>query len=135
MIFEGGCYCGRVRYQAEGEPRLRAQCHCRPCQYFSGGAPNLFMLMAPKGFRYVSGAPKSFTRSDLDEPVTREFCGDCGTHLTTRRPGLPFVILKIGTLDDPSLYGGPQMAINTSDMQPFHIIPEGVPAFEREPSR
>ena len=135
MIFEGGCYCGRVRYQAEGEPRLRAQCHCRPCQYFSGGAPNLFMLMAPKGFRYVSGAPKSFTRSDLDEPVTREFCGDCGTHLTTRRPGLPFVILKIGTLDDPSLYGGPQMAINTSDMQPFHIIPEGVPAFEREPAR
>ena len=36
MIFEGGCYCGRVRYKAEGEPRLRAQCHCRPCQYFSG---------------------------------------------------------------------------------------------------
>jgi hypothetical protein len=24
-----------------------------------------------------------FTRSDLDRPVTREFCETCGTHLTT----------------------------------------------------
>ena len=133
MTFEGGCYCGQVRYAAEGGPVLRAQCHCRQCQYFSGGAPNLFMLMPPKGFRYVSGAPKAFARSDLEQAVTREFCEHCGAHLTTRRPGLPFVILKVGTLDDPSLFGGPQIAINTSDMQPFHIIPEGLPAFEREP--
>jgi hypothetical protein len=128
MRFEGGCYCGKLRYLAEGEPRLRAQCHCRPCQYISGGGPNLFMLMPPEGFRYVSGAPKSFKREDLEAPVTREFCEACGTHIATLRPGLPFVILKIGSLDDPSLYGGAQMAINTADKQPFHIIPEGVPA-------
>ena len=135
MTFEGGCYCRQVRYVAEGEPRLKAQCHCRECQYISGGAPNMFMLMPPGGFRYVSGTPKTFTRSDLERPVTREFCGNCGTHLTTRRPGLPFVILKVGTLDDPSLYGAPQMAIYTVDMQPFQMIPEGVPAFERQPPR
>ena len=82
MTFEGGCYCGQVRFVAEGEPRLRAQCHCRECQYISGGAPNMFMLMPPEGFRYVSGTPKTFTRSDLDQPVTREFCANCGTHLT-----------------------------------------------------
>jgi hypothetical protein len=93
------------------------------------------MLMPPKGFRYVSGAPKTFTRSDLDQPVTREFCENCGTHLATRRPDLPLVILKVGTLDDPSLYGAPQMAIHTLDKQPFHMIPEGVPTFERVPPR
>jgi hypothetical protein len=92
MTFEGGCYCGQVRYMAEGKPRLKAQCHCRECQYISGGAPNMFMLMAPERFRYVSGTPKTFTRSDLDQPVTREFCENCGTHLTTRRPDLPLVI-------------------------------------------
>jgi len=91
------------------------------------------MLMPPKGFRYVTGAPKTFTRSDLDQPVTREFCGNCGTHLTTRRLDLGFVILKVGTLDHPSLYGGPKMAMHTLDKQPFHTIPEGLPAFEREP--
>ena len=28
MPLEGGCYCGAVQYVAEGEPVLRAQCHC-----------------------------------------------------------------------------------------------------------
>src|SRR5262249_33749938 len=105
MTFEGGCYCGKIRYGAQGEPRLKAQCHCRECQYISGGAPNMFMLMPPDGFRYVSGAPKTFARSDLEQPVTREFCETCGTHIVTRRPGLNFVVLKVGTLDDPSLFG------------------------------
>ena len=44
MTFEGGCYCGQVRYLAEGKPGLKAQCHCRECQYISGGAPNMFLL-------------------------------------------------------------------------------------------
>jgi hypothetical protein len=90
-----------------------AQCHCRACQYASGGAPNMFMLMPPQGFRYTNGEPRKFARSDLENPVRREFCGECGTHLTTHRPGLPFIVLKIGTLDSPVLFGGPQMAIYT----------------------
>ncbi len=135
MKVEGGCYCGKVRYVAEGEPILKAQCHCRECQYISGGAPNMFMLMPPAGFRYVRGEPKQFSRSDLDNPVTREFCADCGTHLTTRRPGLPAVILKVGTLDDPSVFGSVQMAIFAVDKQPFHLVAEGVPVFERLPPR
>ena len=36
---------------------------------------------------------------------------------------MPLVILKVGTLDDPNLFGGPQMAINTLDKQSFHVIP------------
>jgi hypothetical protein len=51
------------------------------------------------------------------------------------RPGLPAAILKIGTLDDPGLYGSSQMAIFTIDGQPFHHIPEGMPSFERLPKR
>jgi hypothetical protein len=31
MKLEGGCYCGAMRYLAEGEPRMKAQCHCREC--------------------------------------------------------------------------------------------------------
>src|SRR2546421_4027431 len=113
MKLEGGCYCGALRYVAEGEPTLKAQCHCRECQYISGGSPNMFMLMPPDGFRYTKGAPKQFTRSDLERAVTREFCAECGTHILTRRPGLNAVVLKAGTLDNPGLFGSPQMAIYT----------------------
>jgi hypothetical protein len=135
MKFEGGCYCGGLRYAAEGEPVMRAQCHCRECQYYTGGAPHMFMLMPPNGFSYAKGTPRQFTRGDLENAVTREFCAECGTHIATRRPGLPFVILKAGTLDDPGLFGKPQMAIFTVDMQPFHEIPTGLPTFERMPKR
>jgi hypothetical protein len=135
MKMEGGCYCGQVRYVAEGEPILRGQCHCRECQYISGGSPNMFMLVAPSGFNYTKQTPKQFTRDDIEHPVTREFCPECGTHLVTRSPHVPAVILKAGTLDNPSLFGQPQMAINLLDKQPFHVIAEGVPTFERMPPR
>jgi len=134
MTIEGGCYCGAVRYRAEGEPGFKGQCHCRECQYLSGGHPNVIMAMPEAGFTYTRGAPKPFRRSDLDNPVTREFCPECGTHLLSKAPGLPgTVLLKVGTFDDPSVYGGPQMAIYTVDKQSFHHIPEGIATFERVP--
>lgn len=134
MTVEGGCYCGAVRYRAEGDPLFRGQCHCRECQYIAGGSVNVVMGMPAAGFRYTEGAPRAFARKDLESPVTREFCGECGTHLLTRAPALPgAVLLKVGTFDDPKLFGNPQMAIYTSEMQSFHHVPAGAKAFERGP--
>ena len=134
MQIDGGCYCGAVRYRATGDAMFKGQCHCRECQYISGGHPNVVMGMPEAGFSYGKGKPKGFKRSDLANAVTREFCGDCGTHILTRTPALPgAVLLKVGTFDDPSLFGAPQMVIYTIDKQSFHHVPEGVPAFERVP--
>ncbi|HLG48272.1 MAG TPA: GFA family protein [Reyranella sp.] len=132
MKLEGRCYCGNIRYVAEGEPMRMAQCHCRECQYITGGAPNTFIVMPAAGHKYTKGTPKAFTRSDIEQAVTREFCPDCGTHLATKPPGRPVVVVKVGTLDDPKLFT-PQMAIFTVDKQPFHQIPEGLKTFERRP--
>ena len=134
MEIQGGCYCRAVRYQATGDALFSAQCHCRECQYLAGGSPNVFMVLPASGFRYTSGTPKAFTRQDIDNAVTREFCGECGTHLVTRSPGLAdAVILKVGSMDDPSLFPGPQMAIFCVDKQHYHRVPEGVPEHERIP--
>jgi hypothetical protein len=135
MKLEGGCYCGAVRYAVEGDPVMRAQCHCRECQYITGGAPNFFLGVKPDSFKYTKGAAKQFSRSDLEKPVTREFCSECGTHLVTRPQVARIVVVKVGTLDDPSLFGNPQMAIYTCDKQAFHHVPEDLPAFERLPQR
>jgi hypothetical protein len=134
MKLEGGCYCKATRYVADGEPAFKGQCHCRECQYITGGGPNFVMAMPASGFKITKGATKGFKRKDLPNGVTREFCPECGTHLITRSPNLAgMVIIKAGTLDDPKLFGAPQMAIFMVDKQPFHMVPSGIPTFERVP--
>ncbi|MEO1067237.1 MAG: GFA family protein [Pseudomonadota bacterium] len=131
----GGCYCGNLRYAITSAPTLKAQCHCRTCQHIAGGGPNYFMLVPPDGFTYTKGTARQFTRDDLENAVTRDFCARCGTHILSRRPGLKELVIKVGTLDDPASFGGPKIAIFTEDIQPFHHIAEDVTAFEKLPER
>jgi len=133
MATEGGCYCGAVRYAISGEPQMALQCHCRECQYITGGHPNLIMIYASDDFAFTQGEPGQFARSDLDNPVTRYFCATCGTAIGTRSPARPdSMIIKVGTLDDPSGFES-QAAIFTIDQQPYHTVPDGIPSFERRP--
>ena len=133
MKIEGGCYCKGIRYVAEGEPLAALQCHCRECQYITGGNPNVIMVMPESGFRFTQGTPSSFTRSGIEHAVTRLFCPTCGTAIGTRSPKRAgAIILKVGTFDDPSVFK-PKAAIFTIDKQAFHHIPADLPAFERRP--
>jgi len=112
---------------------FQGQCHCRECQYISGGQPNVIMAIPGTGFAYTKGTPKQFKRSDLENPVVREFCGDCGTHIVAKPPGLGgAVVLKVGTLDDQSSFA-PQMAIYLCDKQSYHHVPEGIATFDKTP--
>ena len=133
MVLEGRCYCGQVHYRAEGDAMMKAQCHCRECQYITGGSPNVFIAMPKDGFTYTKGAPKDFTRDDIENPVTRDFCPKCGTHIVTRRRGQ--AVLKVGTLDNPAWYDGPSAAIHCADKQPFHVISGDIGTFDRLPPR
>ena len=114
---------------------MKLQCHCRECTYITGGASNLTMGVAEAGFKYTKGTPSSYKRDDIDGAVTRDFCGDCGTPLATRLvPGAPgAVLLKIGSLDNPADFVGPDVAIYTDEKHDFHIIGDGIAQFGKLP--
>lgn len=136
MHATGGCYCGELKFELEvPDNAFRGQCHCSECQKISGGSPNVFLLAPDAGFSYTKGEPKQFTRSDLEKPVTREFCGSCGAPILTRNPyeAAGLVVLKAGALDDQSVYGRPFAAIHLADKQAYHVVPDGVREFERLP--
>src|SRR5213083_1636881 len=44
-----------------------------------------------------------------------------------------FQLIKVGTLDDPVVFEGPQMVTWTSEMQKFHLLPSDVPAHPEFP--
>jgi hypothetical protein len=130
--FEGGCYCKQVRYTAEGEPMIKAECFCRECQYITGGGGLVVMAMPTEGVAVTQGAVKDFKREDIDGAVTRQFCPNCGTHLFTRAPGFEAaVIIKVGSMDDPSLFGKADSINFACDAQPFHRLTMDIPVFQR----
>jgi hypothetical protein len=93
------------------------------------------MGLPDANFKYTKGAPAAYTRSDLENPVTREFCGNCGTPLLTRAPQLAgAVLLKVGSMDMPEDFVGPDVAIFTSEKYDFHAIADGVMQFETVPN-
>ena len=128
----GGCLCGDVRYAAPAQPQFQSQCYCRECQYISGGHPNVIIGLSATGLHYTKGQPSTFERPGMNLPAAREFCGRCGTHILSRVPSLPdFVMVKVGTLDDPSLYTGSRINTQLADAQPFHHVDPTVRGYHR----
>jgi len=87
---EGGCFCGAIRYRAEGAPSGSMLCHCRTCRRVAG-APVVGWLTFPiASFRFIRGEPDELQSSPA---VLRTFCRQCGTPLTYRHES------EAGTLD------------------------------------
>jgi hypothetical protein len=102
MEINGGCFCGAIRYRAEGVPSNSMVCHCRTCRRVTG-APAVGWLTFPlASFRFSRGEPDEFQSSP---PVLRTFCRQCGTPLTYRHESSPETLdVATGTLDDPNAF-------------------------------
>jgi hypothetical protein len=129
---EGGCQCGAIRYEITGPIVGVGVCHCRACQYASGGGPNYVALAVREGFAFTKGEPKRFGQpGGSGNIVSRVFCPDCGTPLISEA-AMPFYPVKLGSLDDPSSLK-PELHIWTSSAQPWHPIDPALPAFPESP--
>jgi hypothetical protein len=100
--FDGGCLCGAVRYRVSGEPLQSGICHCRTCRKVSAAPMLPFVTFPIDRFKLTQGKPVDFHSSP---PVTRSFCGRCGTPLTYRNSAHPDEIdVMTCTLDDPEAF-------------------------------
>ena len=108
MELSGRCYCGDIQYEIKGELQASFQCHCRECQYITGGNANTVMVFSEDDFQFTKGKPSVFARKDLETPVKRFFCDKCGTGFGSISPSRPgSFIVKVGTLDTCLLYTSP----------------------------
>ncbi len=95
----GGCHCGAVRYDVEGEPQHVALCHCSDCRRSAGAPVVSWAAFAEDELKLTQGEPVTFNSSGS---AMRSFCGTCGTGLFYRNaeflPGI--VDIQSVTLDD-----------------------------------
>jgi hypothetical protein len=105
MNAEGGCLCGAVRYKFSDDMLRHVICHCRDCQRASGSAFHIGVVVTRKGFEITRGEMRTHRMiGDSGRWIDRSFCPVCGSgilHELERGP--EYVVIKAGTLDDPSL--------------------------------
>ena len=100
-MHKGSCLCGAVEYEIGGELGPVVYCHCSRCRKSNGSAFAAVSPVASKEFRIVKGRESLRTYSN-GAGFHREFCGNCGSPIITRRDSQPEVVrLRIGTLDTP----------------------------------
>ena len=97
----GGCQCGAVRYHASSFLDSSHICHCRMCQKAVGNFFAALIGIPREAFQWTRGEPALFRSSD---PVTRGFCGICGTPLLYDYATSKHLNVTTGSLDNPALF-------------------------------
>ena len=131
MAITGGCHCGAIRYQIEGDAIAHALCHCSDCRR-SAGAPMVAWTMYPvAALKVTKGTPKIRKSS---EHGRRHFCPDCGTGLFYYNdqvlPGI--VDVQSATYDNPDAIPA-QVHIQVAERIGWMEKAHELPTFDRYP--
>lgn len=84
------CLCGAVNIALNGEPRAKANCHCRSCRDFYGTSMLSATAWLAEQVTVASGRVSTFSHPTKE--LSRAFCPDCGeTVFGTNRLGMRVV--------------------------------------------
>jgi hypothetical protein len=129
--FDGGCFCGAVRYRLTSAPMFVHCCHCTDCQSQTGGAFAINAIIEADRVEILKGAPgptEMPTNSGRPHDIYR--CPKCRIAVWSdygRRKVMLFV--RVSTLDQRHAIK-PDVHIFTRSKVPWVILPEGVRAFD-----
>jgi hypothetical protein len=129
----GGCLCGAVRYEAEGEPLAAGYCCCTDCRKASGSGFIPFLGYGSEKLRFSGEALQARSTSFRGSEAVRNRCAVCGSLVFGGILGVDSShTIYAGSLDDPGIFK-PTMAIFTRDRPDWVILPQGLQLFETMP--
>jgi hypothetical protein len=131
--FTGGCLCGALRYEAEGEPLHAGHCYCTDCQKASGSGFIPFLGFPARALRFTGESRPFVCKTASGGDATRNFCTTCGSLVFGGERGKSdsFTIYA-GSLDDKSLFH-PRIAIFARSRPAWAMIPPGLRTFDTLP--
>jgi hypothetical protein len=132
--YTGGCLCGALRYEAEGEPMFAGHCYCADCRKASGSGFVPFMGFASNAVRFTGQIRKFTSKSASGGEAVRNSCPVCGSLVFGGEVGKDkrFTIYA-GSLDDPSPFH-PTVAIFTCNRPTWAVIPPDLKTYDETPS-
>lgn len=130
----GGCLCGAIRYEIDGEPFRIANCHCDDCRKATGSAYATNLFFKEEQIKILQGTPKKFEHlADSHNTMIKEFCSDCGSQVFgsgANRPGVKNV--KVGSIDD-ARFVKPQVNLYTAHALSCSYIDDEIDNFQGMP--
>lgn len=129
--FDGGCFCGKLRYRLHGWPMFTYCCHCTECRRQTGSAFVINAQIESDRVEVLSGEPIAVpvpTESGYPHDIYR--CETCQTAVWSnygRRSWLLFI--KVATLDDPAAFR-PEAHIYLRSRLPWLALDASIPGFD-----
>jgi hypothetical protein len=102
MKYKGGCHCGQIAYEVEGEIAQVTACNCSICSRKG----SLLWFVPKKNFRLLTSEERMGTYLFNKHIIKHHFCPTCGIH--------PFAEAV-----DPS--GNPMAAINARCLEGVEV--------------
>ena len=134
--FSGGCLCGAVRYEINGDPVRVAHCHCDDCRRATGSSFATNAFFKEDDLVVLQGTTKTYSHTaDSGNNMNKEFCPECGSQLFGFGSGNQGgKVVKVGTIDDASAIE-PQIEVFVSRALPVPRHSEPTEKFEKGPPR
>jgi hypothetical protein len=131
--YTGGCLCGQVRYEAQGEPLYAGLCYCTDCQKASGSGFIPFMGFASSAVRFNGRTLQYTTKAANGGDAVRNSCPVCGSLVFGGVVGKDssFTIYA-GTLDDSSSFH-PTAVIFARSRPAWAVIPPRLAIYDAMP--
>jgi hypothetical protein len=116
---QGGCRCGKVRFEVSGTPLLTMACHCTGCRHMTASAFSLSEGYPAEALRLSSGET---VMGGIHGPSRHHHCDHCKSWLFTEPEGVEgYVNVRSAMFDQPRTEK-PYVEVYVAEALPWAVI-------------
>ena len=134
-MYNGGCLCGKVRFEITGKIQDVIYCHCSQCRKAQGSAFATNGNIDIKGFKFISGE-NELTGYESSPGQTKYFCKNCGSPIISKSETNPNKVrVRLGVIES-DIIERPLAHIFVTSKANWEDIAGNLPQYETyEPNR
>ncbi|MBN4080325.1 GFA family protein [Beggiatoa alba] len=134
-MYQGGCFCGAVKFEINSEISNIIYCHCSQCRKLQGSAFATNGVIDSENFKLLCGVD-DLSEHKLSATQTRYFCKHCGSPIKSENTKVRGKVrVRLGSIDS-DINERPQAHIFTASKANWDEIGGDIPQYKAyEPNR